>query len=270
MKRMIAPILACAAALAAPTGTAKAYSPSLLADKSVDELKHDLETQMKSVSRFVRYRYKGWSMITYDLLANISTEGEWLAMEFDKTNVYSGDGPNTGIFTYSLRFTDLADMRFDAQTCSDSDVKLPDRMTARIDAPTAYRLCDTLFTLARHYEGRKQEAEARFAQQAAAYRALAVKPPVTEDMRRLIIQAEALRQRKNTDGAIELFRKVIEHDPVAYPAAHFNLALLYELQAEYPRAIGAMNRYLLLQSNAPDARAAQDKIYEWEALAGAQ
>ena len=53
-------------------------------------------------------------------------------------------------------------------------------------------------------------------------------------------------------------------DPVSYPAAYFNLALLYEQQEQYSRAIDAMRKYLLLQPNAADARSAQDKIYEWE------
>lgn len=267
MKLTVAPLLAALVALSSPAWAAEAYTPSLLADKSVEELKRDLEAQLKSTSRFVRNRYKGWSMITYDLLTSISTEGESLVMEFDKTQVFSGQGPSTGIFTYSLRFTDLATMRFDAETCSGTHVRLPDRMMVRIGEPAAYRLCDTLYTLARRYDGARQEAEARFVQQAAAYRALTVKPPLAEDMRRLIVQAETLRQRKDTDGAIDLFRKAIGHDATAYPAAYFNLALLYELQAEYPRAIDSMRKYLALQPDAPDARAAQDKIYEWEILA---
>ena len=82
------------------------------------------------------------------------------------------------------------------------------------------------------------------------------------------MQAELLRERKDYDGAAERYRKVVDLAPVVYPAAYFNLALLYEQQERYPQAINAMKKYLLLQPAAQDARAAQDKIYGWEMLAG--
>ncbi len=38
------------------------------------------------------------------------------------------------------------------------------------------------------------------------------------------------------------------------------------MAGDYVAAIDAMNRYLELAPDAPDARQAKDKIYEWEAL----
>ena len=59
---------------------------------------------------------------------------------------------------------------------------------------------------------------------------------------------------------------MIERDPTCYPAAYYNLALL-EGQMNLPfAAITYMKHYLLLVPDAPDARSAQDKIYEWELL----
>jgi len=46
------------------------------------------------------------------------------------------------------------------------------------------------------------------------------------------------------------------------------MALLSAQLGRYRQAIAHMNQYLLLEPEARDARSAQDKIYEWEALLG--
>lgn len=107
-----------------------------------------------------------------------------------------------------------------------------------------------------------------FESSAAGYRALAVKPQVTEEQRRFIVQANALGQKKDYAGALEIYGKALKVDPVAYPEAYFNMALLSAEKGRYRAAIGFMRKYLLLVPDAKDARAAQDKIYEWEALMG--
>lgn len=99
---------------------------------------------------------------------------------------------------------------------------------------------------------------------AAEYRLLSVKPTITEDERRLIVQANESTQEKQYDLAIDLYNKIIERNPTSYPAAYFNLALLYEQQRYYTFAITSMKKYLMLVPEAPDARSAQDKIYGWE------
>ena len=101
---------------------------------------------------------------------------------------------------------------------------------------------------------------------AAKYRALAVKPPITEEQRRYLVQADALRQVKDYAGALDTYGKALVVDPVAYPAAYFNMALLAVEKGRYHAAIALMKKYLLLLPDAQDARAAQDKIYEWEVL----
>lgn len=99
---------------------------------------------------------------------------------------------------------------------------------------------------------------------AAEYRLLSVKPTITEDERRLIVQANESTQEKQYNLAIDLYNKIIERNPTSYPAAYFNLALLYEQQRYYTFAITSMKKYLMLVPEAPDARSAQDKIYGWE------
>jgi tetratricopeptide (TPR) repeat protein len=96
------------------------------------------------------------------------------------------------------------------------------------------------------------------------YNSLAVKPAVTEEQRRYIVQANAMSKEKDYSNAIQLYGKVIAIHPTAYPAAYYNLALISALEENFIYAIVNMKKYLLLVPGAEDARAAQDKIYEWE------
>lgn len=101
---------------------------------------------------------------------------------------------------------------------------------------------------------------------AAQYRALNVKPFVTEEQRKYIVQANLFNEKKMYGKAIEMYKKVVELDKTAYPAGYYNLALLSAQIERFDAAIYYMNKYLLLMPDAQDARAAHDKIYEWEAL----
>jgi len=105
----------------------------------------------------------------------------------------------------------------------------------------------------------------QFSIQAAKYRTMPEKPIITEEQRKYIVQANAMNEKKEYGKAIELYNKALEINPVAYPGAYYNLALLCAQTKEFQQAIYNMKKYLLLVPNAPDARAAQDKIYEWEA-----
>lgn len=100
---------------------------------------------------------------------------------------------------------------------------------------------------------------------AAQYRALKVKPSVSEEQRKYIIQANGFNDQKMYDKAIELYNKAIEVDQTAYPAAYSNLALLSAQTKRFNAAIYYMKKYLMVVPEAADARGAQDKIYLWEA-----
>lgn len=99
---------------------------------------------------------------------------------------------------------------------------------------------------------------------AAKYNAMKEKPTITEEQRKYIVQANAYTKDKDLEKAIESYKKAIVADPVAYPPAYYNMALLYAEEGYFKAAIRNMKKYLLLVPDAPDARAAQDKIYEWE------
>lgn len=101
---------------------------------------------------------------------------------------------------------------------------------------------------------------------AAQYCAINLKPAVSEEQRKYIVQANVLNQQKMYNKAIEIYNKAIEIDQTAYPAAYSNVALLSALLHKFDAAIYYMKKYLMLEPAASDARGAQDKIYEWEIL----
>jgi tetratricopeptide (TPR) repeat protein len=103
---------------------------------------------------------------------------------------------------------------------------------------------------------------------AAQYRALKVKPAILEEQRKFIVQANFLNQQKMYGKAIEVYKKAIELDQIAYPGAYSNLALLSAQIKKFNAAIYYMKKYLMLEPAASDARSAQDKIYEWEVQIG--
>jgi tetratricopeptide (TPR) repeat protein len=131
----------------------------------------------------------------------------------------------------------------------------------------AERFADALFFIQQTLKKQHDERRVLFESQAAQYRVLTIKPPVAEEQRKQIVVANVLTQRKDYAGAIDQYLKAIDLDPVSYPAAYFNLALLSAQMMRFNQAIDYMKQYLMLVPDAPDARNAQDKIYEWELMA---
>ncbi len=103
-----------------------------------------------------------------------------------------------------------------------------------------------------------------FSTLAAKYREAEVKPTVSEEQRKYIVQANSFAKDKRYAEAMEAYKKAIAIDLVAYPQAYYNMALLCVEKKDFEMAVKNMKKYLLLLPGAPDARAAQDKIYEWE------
>jgi len=135
------------------------------------------------------------------------------------------------------------------------------------DLPEAQRFADDLFVIQQALQMKRDERLTLFQAKAAQYRGMKVKPPVSEEQRKYIVQANTLNERKEYAGAIELYSKAMDVDPVSYPEAYFNLALLSAQMQRFRPAIAYMKQYLLLVPEAKDARSGQDKIYEWELMA---
>ncbi|BDU72683.1 hypothetical protein METEAL_18570 [Mesoterricola silvestris] len=150
-------------------------------------------------------------------------------------------------------------------------IQLQNQLSFRFDAKDlgdAKRMADDLEFLRRHYAGLEEGRAAQSETLAAQYRALKTKPPVSEAQRRFIVQANAYNQMKNYEQALEHYQKALDLEPLSYPAAYFNMALLSAQLGRYRAAMAYMKQYLLLEPEAKDARSGQDKIYEWEIMAG--
>jgi len=96
------------------------------------------------------------------------------------------------------------------------------------------------------------------------YKKQAEKPTISEEQRKLIVQANVANDDKKYDSALDLYRKAIKIDEFSYTQAYYNMALIAEAENDFQYAIFSMKKYLLLVPDASDACVAQDKIYAWE------
>lgn len=151
------------------------------------------------------------------------------------------------------------------------EIRFPELVTLKFaDFSKAQKAADGLLYIQNREKKLEEERNNRqlaaFESVAADYRSLPTKPKLTEEQRKIVVQANAFSQQKNYKKAIEKYQTAIGIDPVAYPAAYHNLALLHAQENDLVPAIFHMKHYLLLAPEAADSRAAQDKIYEWEAM----
>jgi tetratricopeptide (TPR) repeat protein len=128
-------------------------------------------------------------------------------------------------------------------------------------------LPDVFYYIQQYYAAQHFPAEIiSFQSTVDEYNKMIDKPEFTEEQRKYLVQANAFLEKGDYFGAIELYNKSIEMNPISYIPAYYNLALISAMADSYPYAIFNMKKYLMLAPYAEDARAAQDKIYEWEVL----
>jgi hypothetical protein len=132
----------------------------------------------------------------------------------------------------------------------------------------AQALADALNPLSAYARGeRTPEAAAvwsDFPQKTAAWRALAVKPPLAEEVRKHRILAEKAFSEKDLYGAVEEYEAGLAIDPM-WPEGHFNAALLCGELKVYAEAIRYMHAYVELVPNGSDTQSARDQMIIWEA-----
>ena len=111
-----------------------------------------------------------------------------------------------------------------------------------------------------------ENANDPFQQVVNQYRAANPKPAMPEMARKYKVQAEFAVQEKRLEQAVEFYGKALDIVPW-WPEGHYNLALVLGETKKYRDAMREMKRYLLLAPDAAEARAAQDRIYQWESVA---
>ena len=133
------------------------------------------------------------------------------------------------------------------------------------NAARGRQVADALLTLRdAATPGALARADAAFADVVARYRQAEPKPEPDEDMRRAEVQAEGAVREKNFYDADTLYDTALAAAPW-WPQGHFNRALILESEEDYAGAVTEMQCYLALVPFASNARAAQDKIYQWQA-----
>lgn len=107
--------------------------------------------------------------------------------------------------------------------------------------------------------------EAAFERTAQNYRDAQVKPSLPEEAVKYKVQAELAIQQKRFDDAVDLYDLALGVAPW-WPSGHYNRGLILGEQQSFQEGIRELQKYLKLEPGAPDARAVQIKIYQWEGL----
>jgi regulator of sirC expression with transglutaminase-like and TPR domain len=107
----------------------------------------------------------------------------------------------------------------------------------------------------------------QFREQAAAWRALATKPPLPDAVRIQRIAAEDAIKNNHPDAAMGYYETGLAQCPT-WPEGQFNAALIGAELGDYTDAVEHMQNYLELLPNATDAQSARDKIDLWKYKVG--
>jgi tetratricopeptide (TPR) repeat protein len=102
-----------------------------------------------------------------------------------------------------------------------------------------------------------------FTARAAAWRALATKPPIPDEVRVQRMMAEDAFKANKPDEALHYYETGVMLYPT-WPEGNFNAALISGDLSYYDAAIEHMQAYLELVPDAADAQAARDKILIWQ------
>jgi tetratricopeptide (TPR) repeat protein len=105
-----------------------------------------------------------------------------------------------------------------------------------------------------------------FQEVVARYLAADPKPQLPEEVRKFNVRAQYAIKESRFSEAAGLYAQGLEVTPW-WPSGHFNRALVLGHLKNYQEAAQEMKMYVRLSPDAPDVRAAQDKVYLWEELA---
>lgn len=138
------------------------------------------------------------------------------------------------------------------------------------DVSNTKRVADALYVLRQKAINDIHEYDASFTASLGDYRKkVASNAALPEEANRYKVQAEGAVRDKSFNDAADYYAEALKIVPW-WPIGHFNRALVLGETGDYELAKREMNYYLQLAPDAPNARAAQDKIYDWERLESKQ
>ncbi len=201
--------------------------------------------------------YNTLTKVKFKRCKNVVVTDEYL--QFTKPN------PKLVIDTITLYFKDALSCPVMYFSPWRNDISVYTKIKEHEFGCAKFELPDVFYYIQQHYATQYfPTALIAFKSAADQYQTLTEKPELSEEQRKYFIQANKLAESGDFFQSIEFYEKGIAVNPISYPAAYYNLALIAAMTNSYAYAIHCMQKYLMLVPNAPDASEAQDKIYGWE------
>jgi len=105
-----------------------------------------------------------------------------------------------------------------------------------------------------------------FAQETAAWRAMATKPAISDEVTKRQLLAEDAIQERDLGAAVAYYKAGVAIDPT-WAKGWYNAALISAESKNFSDAAFDMKHYLILLPDAPDAAAVKERLLLWEAKA---
>ncbi|MCM2303013.1 MAG: tetratricopeptide repeat protein [Flavobacteriaceae bacterium] len=255
-----------------PVISQELYQPKLPKERDIEKIKINLENNLKSSYIYCSASAKLPPLHSDNLIpVNVLVFEDRFELTFKRKNTqifYFKDLIDFNITAMKTPFAIINGVFGKLNTGEKLETRIGNQGTIYIYTEiNNTNIADDLFYIRYHLIESKLEGWLNdFKPVAEKYRSLTEKPTISEEQREYIVQANFFTQQKNYNKAIELYQKVYQIYTYSYPAAYSNLALLYANMSDYQSAIYYMKLYLMLEPDANDARASQDKIYEWKAM----
>lgn len=255
--RWLAPLLGAAMLLLLASCATTLPTDSTIGKMSVEEARKVLPTRLKLKTSHICYGTSVWDCPETINITDVHVTSSRLIITNDKGNK---------TFLY---WEELPDIKSNS-TVGFGYIVLSTRPNVAIMTKgTDNAVVDALYVLKKNALKQKKEADefdANFAASLVAYRNKATSNDAfPEEANKYKVQAEGAVRDKEFFDAADLYAEALKIAPW-WSAGHFNRALVLGETGEYGEAKREMNYYLQLMPDAPNARAAQDKIYEWERL----
>jgi len=173
--------------------------------------------------------------------------------------------------SYSIRYADSQGLKYTGQDGAQSINPMYNTWVSALKSGIENSLRSTPSSgvaSASSPAARPAPIDTNFSDTAAAYRAAFPKPQITEEVRKLKLQAEVMIREKRFGDAAQLYEDALRLAPW-WPDGRYNRALVLAELKQYDEAAGEMNRFLLLEPESNEARALRDQIYKWEVAAKA-